>query len=140
MNALWLRFTISTALLVAVAVILAALLVFLGVVGYLAVREATSPAFAAVTIAIATLVVLAGLGIAVYAALKPLRTMAKRATDPREMLLSDITKLISAQLGPTIRTHPYQSALVSLAAGFSVGAVPELRDVLTQMLVKRGKL
>lgn len=140
MNALWLRFTIATALLVAVAVIIAALLVFVGVVSYLAMRDAVSPAFAAVMTGFATLILLAGLTLAIYTALKPLRLMAKRYADPREKLLADITGIIGGQLGPTIREHPYQSALVSLAAGFSVGAMPELRDILTKMLVKRGGL
>jgi hypothetical protein len=140
MNALWLRLTIATALLVAVAVILAALMVFLGVVGYLAMRDAVSPTFAAVMTGFATLILLAALALAIYTALKPLRSMAKRFADPRGQLLSDITGLVSGQLGSTMREHPYQSALVSLAAGFSVGAVPELRDILTKMLIKRGGL
>ncbi len=138
MNALWLRFTIATALLVAVAVIIAALLVFVGVVSYLAMRDAVSPAFAAVMTGLATLILLATLTLAIYAALKPMRLMAKRFSDPREKLIADITGIIGGQLGPTIREHPYQSALVSLAAGFSVGAMPELRDILTKMLLKRG--
>lgn len=138
MNALWLRLTIATALLVAVAVIIAALLVFVGVVSYLAMRDAVSPTFAAVMTGFATLILLAGLALAIYSALKPLRQMGKRFSNPGEKLIADITSIIGGQLGPTIREHPYQSALVSLAAGFSVGAVPELRDILTKMLLKRG--
>lgn len=138
MNALWLRLTIATALLVAVAVIIAALLAFVGVVSYLAMRDAVSPTFAAVMTGFATLILLCGLALAIYSALKPLRTMAKRFSDPRETLIADITGIIGGQLGPTIKEHPYQSALVSLAAGFSVGAVPELRDIVTKLLLKRG--
>ena len=140
MNALWLRFTIATALLVAVAVIIAALLVFLGVVSYLEMRDAVSPAFAAVMTGFATLILLSALALAIYTALKPLRSIAKRFSNPHETLLADITGLVGGQLGPMMREHPYQSALVSLAAGFSVGAVPELRDILTKVLLKRGGL
>ncbi len=141
MNTFWLRITVVSACILVASIGTAAILVFLGMMSYMALREATTPAFAA------TLTVFGGgvvVAIAVTAAYLMLnqerRTKAAKgaaATDGEDRVLSEIAGVLGGELAHLIRTKPYASSLAALAAGFAVGAVPELRSGLSHFIAKR---
>ena len=141
MTSLWLRLTLSTAAILAAAVIVAALIVFLGVTAYLSIKEITTPAFATTMIAIAALIVVAMLIVGVYVLLNRSRAASvgfgSMPPANNEKLLADITEVLGGELASAVRSHPCESAFISLAAGFLIGATPSLRNTLTRFLVKR---
>jgi len=46
---------------------------------------------------------------------------------------ADLGALVAQQIVNTTREHPYGTVGAALAAGFAVGAVPELRKALTEL-------
>jgi len=44
--------------------------------------------------------------------------------------------LVAQQLVSTTKAHPYKTMGAALAAGLAVGAIPELRKTLTDLLKK----
>jgi hypothetical protein len=49
-------------------------------------------------------------------------------------LAAELGALVAQQLVTTTKTHPYKSMGAALAAGLAVGAIPELRKTLTDLL------
>jgi hypothetical protein len=54
----------------------------------------------------------------------------------REDALTNLCSLTGAKLGAMVEGHPRKAALLSLAAGFAVGASPELRKNLQRLLAQ----
>ncbi|HEX3864259.1 MAG TPA: hypothetical protein VHY35_21460 [Stellaceae bacterium] len=63
-----------------------------------------------------------------------LGTAPAAAADPVSAALAQIGMIAAQQVATKIRTHPYGTIGAALAAGLTVGAVPELRRILTGML------
>jgi hypothetical protein len=141
MNALWLRLTLIMACLLVAAIASAAVLVFLGAIGYMALRETTSPAFAALMIVLGGVTVIAVAMTSAYILLgrnhRAGSSARSAARGEQDRLIADVAELLGGELAQIIRAKPYAAAAASLAAGFAVGALPELRSLLSSVLLKR---
>lgn len=140
MNAFWVRITVVSACILVASTAVAALVVYLGTMGYLALRELTTPGFAGAMIVLGGVTVVAVALTTAHLTLRHIAQPARAAAPPPggdERLLTEIASLLGGELADLIRAKPYASAAASLAAGFAVGAVPELRGALSHLIAKR---
>ena len=134
MNGLIARLSTSLAI-VLMAVLLALMgLGFLAFALYLALIERFSPAMAALLTGLAAFLV-AALAIAIGGAIN---TAAKRKQRrDAERFAVELTDLLSDEFLDLASTHPQATALGALLAGFAVGIMPKLRNVLRELLRRR---
>jgi hypothetical protein len=134
MRALIKKATINiAAMFIALAVLIAGL-GFLWFAVYLAMLEHLSPPMAALTtglaaIVLAALIVFLGRAIAGRAQKKQRRDASTLAAELGDLLGEEFLARAAA--------HPHATLITSLLSGFAVGALPELRDVLRDLLRKR---
>ena len=122
----------------ALAVVLIVLaMAFLGGALYLwLVSQAVAPPLAALIVG------LAGLGcaaiIALVARLLSRRSQPSSAARQRSVSAADLAgelgEAAAREAVSLLQNHPYRALLISLAAGFAVGASPELRQILKDTL------
>lgn len=128
------RATINlAAMLIALAVLMAGL-GFLWFALYLALLEHLSPPMAALATGLAAIILaalIALLGRAIAA-----RTQKKQRRDA-STLAAELGDLLGEEFLARAAAHPHATLLTSLLSGFAVGAFPELRGVLRDLLRKR---
>jgi hypothetical protein len=106
--------------------LLAGLILFLAGLCYTAI-VAVAPAWVAgLTTALGVLVIALATWAFGLAALK--------SASPRNASDSALAELVASQALAAIRSHPHLGALTALAAGFAIGASPELRQTLRKIL------
>jgi len=133
MDRIWLRVAGMTAGILAAGIVTAAFTVLVGVAGYVAISDVSTPLVAGVAVGCGALILLACVVGGVYLVMRrPPVTVA-----PPDRLLSEIASMCGGELASAIRKRPTESALLCLAAGFAVGAVPGLRHGLLDILAKR---
>jgi len=104
--------------------------------------EATGfgPAAAAAITGAGAIVVAAVLGLLARLLLRPRRVArpapAVRPNGVGTDLAADLGALAAQQIVTATREHPYGTVGTALAAGFAIGAIPELRRALTGLLEK----
>ena len=106
--------------------LLAGVILFLAGLCYSAMLALAPAWLAALTTALGVLAV----ALAAWA----LGLIIVRQPSPHEDSETAIAELVAAQALTAIRTHPHVGALTALAAGFALGASPELRHVLRKFL------
>jgi hypothetical protein len=126
----------------AVALIVAAIaLWFLGQALFLALAATMlSPAQAAVITGVSGLVLAALIGFLARAVLRPRRTaVAASALAPNSgSIVNDLAlqlgSIVAQKAAATSKAHPYGTVGTAFAAGFGLGAMPELRKALLDLL------
>lgn len=130
---LWLRLAVFAAVATALISLFAGLIGFLCVAGYLALRDFVSNG-AALTIVggstIAAIVIVLAIGHMALGHASSSKSGTGAAT-PEALAVQAAAQVLTA-----MHKHPYHSALLSLGAGFVVGAVPNLRRTLLQALLR----
>ena len=122
-----------------VAAFLAAVLVFIGGLGflvlaaYLALLVHLSPPIAALVAAgiaflLAALIIVAG-GIIVA-------QMRRQQRHDADQLVKAFRDLLGDEIVTLATQNPHATLFTSLATGFAIGAIPELRDLLRDLLRK----
>ena len=130
-NHLLLRVALSLTAVIAAAVILGGVLVFLGALTYFGLAEAMPVPAAAVLTTIAALIVVAIILAGGYRIARGRRP----GVFNEDSLANELGRILGADVGEMVRKHPHQTLLGSLAAGFAVGASPRLREILRTLAV-----
>ncbi|MBY0509196.1 MAG: hypothetical protein K2P94_03500 [Rhodospirillaceae bacterium] len=112
-------------------VLLGGVVVALAVAVYLALIDVLPPAPALVA---ASVVPLAASVAGLLVASKCMQAPARRARPTNETLLAELGNLAGGQFSNLLGTHPRKTAMASLLAGFAVGASPELRRALLNLI------
>lgn len=133
MSGLITRLSLSIAAAMIAALVALAGIGFLAFALYQALLERVSPAMAALVTGLAAfffaaLIILAGNALAAAA--------KRRRRREADQLAAELGDLLSDEFRTLAATHPQATALAALLAGFAVGAVPELRHVLRELLRK----
>lgn len=134
MNRLMRRAGINIAAALTALAVLVAGLVFLCFAAYLALLERLSPPLAALVTGLAAIILAAlivFLGRAIAARVQP--PPHRDAND----LVAELRNLLGEEVMAQAAAHPQATVLTSLLSGFALGAFPELRHVLRDLLRKR---
>jgi hypothetical protein len=134
MERLGLRIAIRVATLLAAVIMVVCGLGFLCFAAYLALLDRVSPPIAAL-IAAAAAFVLAGMIILLGRAL--VLMIQRRQRHDADRLAESFREILGDELVSLATENPHATLLTSLCTGFAVGAVPELRHVLRDLL--RGR-
>ena len=134
MERLGLRIAIRVATLLAAVIMVVCGLGFLCFAAYLALLDRVSPPIAAL-IAAAAAFVLAGMIILLGRALVVM--IRRRQRHDADRLAESFREILGDELVSLATENPHATVLTSLLTGFAVGAVPELRHVLRDLL--RGR-
>jgi hypothetical protein len=125
-----------------VALIVAAIaLWFLGQALFLALAATTlSPAQAAVITGISLLVLAVLIGLVARALLRPGRTAVAAPVPSTGSVVNDLALqlggIVAQMAADTSKAHPYGTVGAAFTAGFGLGAMPELRKTLLDLLKK----
>jgi hypothetical protein len=123
-----------------VALIVAAIaLWFLGQALFLALAATTlSPAQAAVVTGISGLALAGLIALVARALLRPARTAVAAPVPSTGSIVNDLALqlggIVAQQAAATSKAHPYGTVGTAFAAGFGLGAMPELRKALLDLL------
>lgn len=131
MDRLMTRIAIRIASFLAAAIIFVGGLGFLVLAAYLALLDHMSPPAAAL-IAAAAAFVLAGLTL--LAARGVIALMRRQHQHEADKLAEAFREILGDEIVALATENPHATVLTSLATGFAVGAVPELRHVLRDLL------
>ncbi|HYM73621.1 MAG TPA: hypothetical protein VET89_11610 [Stellaceae bacterium] len=116
---------------------------FLGEAAYLQLQTGMEPAAAAAVVGGGGVVLAAIFGWIGWMCLHPPRAAATPATVPAPppstgSVVNDIAlelgKYAAQRVETATRSHPYTTVGAALAAGLAVGAIPELRKLLTDLI------
>jgi hypothetical protein len=110
---------------------------FLGTAAFLGLEvEGMSPPAAAAVVGVGGLVLAVLLGLVGRHFLSPSQApqAAKSSGGAVNDAAADLGALVAEQVVSATRKHPYTSIGAALIAGLAVGAVPELRKTLTDLL------
>lgn len=135
MNAhgLWLRVAGLAALATALASLLAGLIAFVCVAGYLALQDTMSSGAA---FSIVALSAVAALTLLVFAGRHMVTHMLHRSATARARSPETLAVDLALEVLTAMQKHPFHASAISLGAGFVVGAVPGLRRTLLHALLK----
>jgi len=127
------RFAIRIACFVAAAIIFVGGLGFLVLAAYLALLDHASPPMAALIAGISAFLLagttlLSGQGVIALMRRRQRRDAGRIAETFREILGDEIVSIATE--------NPHATVFTSLATGFAIGAVPELRHILCDLLRK----
>jgi hypothetical protein len=102
------------------------------------VEKGLSPAGAAGLTGLAGLVIAILIGLLAKWLLGPRRRPAAAPAPAANVntAAAELGAFVAQQLVTTTRAHPYKTMGAALAAGLAVGAIPELRKALTDLLKK----
>lgn len=111
---------------------------FLCVALFLAVRDVSTPAIAALASGGAALVVSALIVLMVRAGMRRRGGMAAlnemaRTGDAPQALAAELGLLLGSRMTSGIRSHPLRTSALAVVAGFAVGTSPELRKALQEI-------
>ena len=141
MNPALFRLAISMASVLVASLVVVAAIVALGAFSYVALLSVMpAPIAALVTILaglIAAVVIVVGgqwLLRRNYETSKAGTARGHRKQTEAESILEELGAFASKEATDLIRKHPQAGALAALAAGFAVGATPELRDILRRLI------
>lgn len=127
-----LRFAITIATLITIALAFMIAIGFVCFAVYLALLDRLSPPLAALATAGAALV-FAGL-IALISHFLVGLTRSRRVTSGN--WATELGKVVGEEFAKQADAHPHRTAIASLLSGFAVGASPELRQLLKDLLVR----
>jgi hypothetical protein len=128
------RIAIRIAALLAAVIMVVCGLGFLCFAAYLALLDRVSPPLAAL-IAAGAAFILAGMIVLLGRAIIAL--IRRRQRHDADRLAETFRELLGDELVSLATENPHATLLTSLLTGFAVGAVPELRHVLRDLLRKR---
>lgn len=134
MDRLAMRIAVRIAAFLAAVVLIVCGLGFLCFSAYLALLVRVSPPMAAL-IAAGAAFILAGLMILLGRAIAAM--IRRRQRHDADRLAAAFGELLGDDLVALATENPHATLLTSLLTGFAVGAVPELRHVLRDLLRKR---
>jgi hypothetical protein len=123
-----------------IALIVAAIaLGFLGQALFLALAATMlSPAQAAVITGVSGLVLAALIGFLARAVLRPRRTAVAASAPSSGSVVNDLAlqlgSIVAQKAAATSKAHPYGTVGTAFTAGFGLGAMPELRKALLDLL------
>jgi hypothetical protein len=137
------RLALAAAASVVALIVAAIALWFLGQALFLALAATTlSPAQAAVITGISLLVLAVPIGLLARALLRPRRTAvaASAPTPSTGSVVNDLALqlggIVAQKAAETSKAHPYGTVGAAFTAGFGLGAMPELRKTLLDLLKK----
>lgn len=141
------RVTIGAATFLAGSIVLTLGFGFLCYALYLGLLTMTSPAVAALAtggavLILAVVIVLIGRLISAGSRARPRSEDSDKGGTGAETnkLATDIGDLVGRELISLVRANPGRTAIASLLSGFAIGAFPELRHAIRDLLIKnKGK-
>ena len=112
--------------------LLGGVVVALAIAAYMALTDVLSPAVALVVASVVPLV--AGMAALIVVPNLMASRAPRRPLAATEDLLAEVGNLAGARFSNVLGTHPRKTAMASLLAGFAVGASPELRRALLNLM------
>jgi hypothetical protein len=139
MSSLLFRLSVMIAAMIAAALVLVVSSLFLFGALYLALLPMTSrPAAALLTglagMLLAMMIVLVGRLPSLLRRRRPARRSDRGLSADPAQLIAELGRILGAEASAQAKSHPVQSIVGSLVAGFAVGASPELRAQLGSLL------
>lgn len=139
MNTFPLRLFAATAAVLIASVIIAASVLLVGYVSYVALTGVTGPAVAGLLTALGGCAFAAAI-VLVARRLLPSRGPMARPVPRGEQLavndrqLAELGGVLGSALAAFVRARPYEAAAGSLVTGFALGASPRLRALLRDLM------